>query len=302
MQDQRTRTLEALERRFAQAKSEVQSQQQKSKKRPVEDKKTFFVPVESLPVDSVIHPVNKPISISSSKKGNFSFPDRSSKGDTELNEPAYLKLSHSVHENLLPNGVQVSEGQVTVNGVLHELFQHGDSAKKYMQGSKNIKIENTILLDNYVQRSGSSNSGHMRALKYGSKRSEKHMSLKQHISIGTFDLLKTFLNFDIFKPMHEKWKSYMQKLLKIAGKEQVAQCFLNVDLHGAIILVVQCKIAAYVGLHGIMVRETKETFGIVTQDSKFKVVPKKFSVFMLEANHWKITLHGDKLVSRNLVP
>ncbi|XP_042054218.1 ribonuclease P protein subunit p29-like isoform X1 [Salvia splendens] len=292
MEDQRRRSLEALERRFSQAKSEVQSQQQMSKKRPAEDKKTFFV-------DS---PLNKPLSISSSKKGNFSFPDRTSKEDTEVNEPAYLKLSHFVHENLLPTGVQVSEGKVTVNGVLHELFQHGDSAKKYMQGSKNIKIENTILLDNFVQRSGSSNSGHMRAQQHGSKRSIKHMSLKQHKSIGTFDLPKAFHNFDIFKAMHEKWKSYIQKLLKIAGREQLAQCFLNVDLHGAIILVVQCKTAAYVGLHGIMVRETKETFGIVTQDSKFEVVPKKLSVFMLEANHWKITLNGDKLVSRNLVP
>ncbi|XP_042054222.1 uncharacterized protein LOC121798991 isoform X2 [Salvia splendens] len=269
MEDQRRRSLEALERRFSQAKSEVQSQQQMSKKRPAEDKKTFFV-------DS---PLNKPLSISSSKKGNFSFPDRTSKEDTEVNEPAYLKLSHFVHENLLPTGVQVSEGKVTVNGVLHELFQHGDSAKKYMQGSKNIKIENTILLDNFVQRSGSSNSGHMRAQQHGSKRSIKHMSLKQHKSIGTFDLPKAF---------HKR--------------EQLAQCFLNVDLHGAIILVVQCKTAAYVGLHGIMVRETKETFGIVTQDSKFEVVPKKLSVFMLEANHWKITLNGDKLVSRNLVP
>lgn len=35
-------------------------------------------------------------------------------------------------------------------------------------------------------------------------------------------------------------------------------------------VVVQCKIAGYVGIHGIMVRETKETFGIVTQDNKFK--------------------------------
>ena len=51
MEDQRRRTLEALERRFA---------QHKSKKRPAEDKKTFFVSL----------PVNKPLSISSSKKGS----------------------------------------------------------------------------------------------------------------------------------------------------------------------------------------------------------------------------------------
>ena len=58
--------MEALERRFAQAKSEVQTQQQKSKKRPAEDKKPVSVSVESLNVDS---PAVKPLSVSSSKKG-----------------------------------------------------------------------------------------------------------------------------------------------------------------------------------------------------------------------------------------
>ncbi|KAG6384285.1 hypothetical protein SASPL_155907 [Salvia splendens] len=178
MEDQRRRSLEALERRFSQAKSEVQSQQQMSKKRPAEDKKTFFV-------DS---PLNKPLSISSSKKGNFSFPDRTSKEG-------------------LPQAMLI-----------------------------------------YF--------------------------------------------FDIFKAMHEKWKSYIQKLLKLLGE--------NSWLSASLMSTYTCKTAAYVGLHGIMVRETKETFGIVTQDSKFEVVPKKLSVFMLEANHWKITLNGDKLVSRNL--
>lgn len=37
-----------------------------------------------------------------------------------------------------------------------------------------------------------------------------------------------------------------------------------------IIAVVQSKIVAYVGIQGIMVRETKETFGIVTRDDKFR--------------------------------
>ncbi|KAI3474678.1 hypothetical protein Pfo_029863 [Paulownia fortunei] len=303
MEDQRRRTMEALERRFAQAKAELQTQQQKSKKRPIEDKERVASNIEPSSADSR---VKKPFSDASSRKGlflsNFSFLGHTSKQDVEVNEPAYLKLSHPVHENLLPTGVEVSDRKLTVDRVLHELFQHGDSAQKYMQGSKSMKIENTILLDNYVQKSGMSSSSRIRALQNGSKRSKKHMSLKQHKRSGLFDLPKEFHNFEIFKPMHEKWKSYVQKLLKIVGKDQLAQCFLNADLHGAIILVVQCKIVAYVGIHGIMVRETKETFGIITQDNKFRVVPKKLSVFVLQADCWKITLHGDKLASRNLVP
>ncbi|GFP81477.1 ribonuclease p protein subunit p29 [Phtheirospermum japonicum] len=287
MEDQKRRTLEALERRFAQAKTEVENKKHKAKKRPIEDKQNVASNIESSSA------------LSTSKKPK---QDVSSRKDAEVNEPAYFKLSHPVHENLLPSGVEVSDGKVTVNRVLHELLQHGDAAQKYIQGSKNLKIENTILLDNFVQKSSMFSGGHNRALQNGSRRSKKHMSLKQHKISGSFDLPKEFHNFETFKPMHDKWKDYAQQLLKIVGKDQLAQCFLNADLHGAIILVVQCKIVSYVGTRGIMVRETKETFGIINQDNKFRVVPKNGSVFVLQADCWKITLHGDRLASRNLIP
>ncbi|KAL3642549.1 hypothetical protein CASFOL_013364 [Castilleja foliolosa] len=272
MEDQKRRTLEALERRFAQAKTEVENKQHKTKKRPieVEDK---VANIESSVADST---PKKPRRDASARKGNFSFSGHNtSKNDTEVNEPAYFKLSHPVDKNLLPSGVEVSDGKVTVNRVLHELLQHGDAAQKYIQGSKNLKIENTILLDNFVQKISMSSGGRNRALQNGSKRSKKHMSLKQHKLTGSFDLPKEFHNFETFKPMHDKWKGYVQQLLKIVGKDQLAQCFLNADLHGAIILVVECKTVSYVGTRGIMVRETKETFGIITQDNKFRLCRKK---------------------------
>lgn len=69
MEDQRKRTLEALERRFAQAKAEVvQTQQQRSKKRPSEYKEKIASNVELSSADSA---VKKPFSQSSSRKGLF---------------------------------------------------------------------------------------------------------------------------------------------------------------------------------------------------------------------------------------
>lgn len=75
-----------------------------------------------------------------------------------------------------------------VDMILHELLQHGDSAQKYLQGSRSKKIDNWILLDNYVQGRGKSTSSHIRALKAHSKRSKKHMSMKQHKKCGSFVL------------------------------------------------------------------------------------------------------------------
>ncbi|XWS55780.1 hypothetical protein CRYUN_Cryun09bG0030000 [Craigia yunnanensis] len=283
-QDQRKRTLEALERRFAVAKAEL-VQQQKNKKISLDKdgKESFSIN------SSVANASIAPSSNSSSKK------------DVEENSQAYSQLSEPIHENLLPANSKFSnkKGSMT-DKILHELLQSGDSAQKYIQGSRSIKIDNWILLDNFVQGRVMSTGSHIRALKNHSKRSKRHMSMKQLKKSGVFKLPQAIQKFDAFKPMHEMWKSYMNQLLKITGKNQLAQCLLGADLHGALILVAECKITSFTGVSGIMIRETAETFGLITQDDKFRVVPKKVSVFIFQVDCWKITVQGDKLTSRNL--
>ncbi|XWS55779.1 hypothetical protein CRYUN_Cryun09bG0030000 [Craigia yunnanensis] len=295
-QDQRKRTLEALERRFAVAKAEL-VQQQKNKKISLDKdgKESFSIN------SSVANASIAPSSNSSSKKGNFSFSGPSTSQDVEENSQAYSQLSEPIHENLLPANSKFSnkKGSMT-DKILHELLQSGDSAQKYIQGSRSIKIDNWILLDNFVQGRVMSTGSHIRALKNHSKRSKRHMSMKQLKKSGVFKLPQAIQKFDAFKPMHEMWKSYMNQLLKITGKNQLAQCLLGADLHGALILVAECKITSFTGVSGIMIRETAETFGLITQDDKFRVVPKKVSVFIFQVDCWKITVQGDKLTSRNL--
>jgi ribonuclease P protein subunit POP4 len=89
----------------------------------------------------------------------------------------------------LPVIMQLSsrEGHM-VDKILHELLQNGDSAQKYMQGSRSKKIDNWILLDNFVQGRGVSTGSHIRALRIHSKRSKRHMSMKQQKKCGSFDL------------------------------------------------------------------------------------------------------------------
>ncbi|XP_054815693.1 ribonuclease MRP protein subunit POP4 isoform X2 [Prosopis cineraria] len=293
-QDSRKRTLEALERRFAVAKAELLTQQKRDKKNIKEyGKQHDTASITSTDSSSLLcGPSSTPPVSTSSKK------------DSEEGAPTYAQLSQTVHENLLATNeeiMQFSAGrESSVNSVLHELLQKGDSAPKYMQGSRSMKIDNWILLDNLVQRCGASTGSHIRALRVNSKRSKKHMSMKQHKKHGTLDLPRKFHKFDTFRPMHELWKGYMQQLLNAAGKNQLAQCLLDADLHGAIILVVECKVISFTGVCGIMIRETAETFGIITEDNKFLVVPKKISVFVFHVDCWKVTLHGDKLTSRKL--
>ncbi|XP_055833282.1 ADP-ribosylation factor GTPase-activating protein AGD7-like isoform X2 [Solanum dulcamara] len=240
-EQQKKRTMEALERRFAQAKAEIHHQQHKNKKINVTITKTSAENnIELTPhgINSSLSPL-KSIATSSapsSKKGHISFSAHASAQDVELNNPAYLQISHSVDDNLLKITTEISGKNMTANDILHDLLQHGDSVQKYMQGSKNVKVDNWILLDNVVQKSSIATGARSRALQRRSKRSKRHMSIKQHKKFGSFDLPQESHDYDIFKPMHDKWKDYVTKLLMNIGKNQLAQSLLNADLHGALIL------------------------------------------------------------------
>lgn len=127
-----------------------------------------------------------------------------------------------------------------VDKILDELLRSGDSAQNYIQGSRRMKIDNRIHLDNKVQERKVSLAT---AFQSHSKRSKKHMSMKQHKKYGSLDLpqefhkwvffnrffdfgwmsfSETFLfvfcySFEKFKPMHEIWKGYVMQLLKSVG-------------------------------------------------------------------------------------
>ncbi|KAL9407122.1 hypothetical protein Peur_004094 [Populus x canadensis] len=295
--DQRKRTMDALERRFAVAKAELVQQQQKKHKVTHHE---GHRKENNNAASTSLHRADAPKTPSSnlSKKGSSFFFGYTPSQDPEENGLAYSQLPQDVHENLLTTGVKFeSKKGSVVDKILHELFQHGDASQKYMQGSRNIKIDNWILLDNYVP--SKSTGSQTRASQSNPKHSRRHMSMKQHKKLGMFNLPQDLQKFDVYKPMHEIWKDYMMQLLKKTGRNELPKCLLSADLHGAAILVADCKIKSFTGISGIMIRETAETFGIITQDNKLKVVPKKLSVFVFQIDCWKITMLGDKLSSRN---
>uniref|UniRef100_A0A0D9WHL1 Ribonuclease P protein subunit p29 n=1 Tax=Leersia perrieri TaxID=77586 RepID=A0A0D9WHL1_9ORYZ len=202
----------------------------------------------------------------------------------------------------------------------------GGDAGKITKGAKKLKLEKGILLDNYVHRGPRLVDAQAKSLLIHSKRSKRHMSLKQHKKCGSFDLPETLRKFDFYKPMHEMWKEYIKELTKTTPKKLLSENLLSADLHGALVIgdyklkrtcifnyfvvadiilygfvvstVAECKSASYQGVCGIMIRETAETFGLISEDNRFRVVPKAGSVFILQADCWKVTLIGDKLSPR----
>lgn len=85
--------------------------------------------------------------------------------------------------------MQLSDKKGSVpDKILHELLRNGDAAQKYSQGSKSKKIDNWILLDNLDKGSGAYDRARIKALNKNSKRSKKHMSMKQHKKFGSLTL------------------------------------------------------------------------------------------------------------------
>uniref|UniRef100_A0A7N0VCP9 Uncharacterized protein n=1 Tax=Kalanchoe fedtschenkoi TaxID=63787 RepID=A0A7N0VCP9_KALFE len=288
---QKKRMEDALERRFAAAKAELQQQQNRSSKRPRREDRTPSSGLNGGIQKSLPDKIVKPPAYKSHKK------------DEEETSPAYAGLAHSVDQNLLRSSIKMSDGKRSVvDSLMHELLQKGDFAQKYLQGSRSVKIDHSILLDNYVPPRGLSSIVRSKDSQSESKRSLKHMSMKQLKKAGALELPKEMRRYEAFLPMHEMWKDFMKQLLRPIGNAQLAQYIFDADLHGAIMIVADCKMAVYNGVTGIMIRETGETFGIITADDKFRVVPKKLSVFILQVEGWKVTLHGDKLINRKLNP
>ncbi|CAL0328272.1 unnamed protein product [Lupinus luteus] len=289
----RKRTLDALEKRFA--------TETVLNNATLNDPKTPPIRISNhKPSSNVSSSRSSRPSLDTPKVGNFTFVGTvPTSQDIEEGGPVYTQLTLPVNENLLKTNEKFSvDSGCSIDSMLHEILQKGDSSQKYMQGFRNLKINSWILLDNVHQGRSLASTSQTRALKIHSKRSKKHMSMKQHKKQGSLDLPQGFHKYDLFKPMHEMWKDYMMRLLKSTAQHLLPQCLLGADLHGAIILVVGCKMAHFIGTSGIMIRETAEAFGIITEDNKFQVVPKKVSVFVFQVDSWKVTLHGDKLSER----
>ncbi|XP_062179470.1 ribonuclease MRP protein subunit POP4-like [Phragmites australis] len=255
---------------------------------------------------------NKGVAFSSSRR-----QQKPSTSSGEESNPVYAELSCAIHDNLFQDGISELDSTEVVRSVIYDIIQKGGDAGKITKGAKKLKLEKGILLDNYVQRGPRLVDAQARSLLIHSKRSKRHMSLKQHKKCGSFDLDGTFHKFDLYKPMYEMWKEYIRELTKITPdlgyiiserlnerkliilrKKQLSENLLSADLHGALLIVAECKAASYQGVSGIMIRDTAETFGIISEDNRFRepaAVPKVGSVFILQADCWKVTLIGGKL-------
>ncbi len=134
----------------------------------------------------------------------------------------------------------------------------------------------------------------------------KALSAKEKRIIGVYEIPKEAQKYEIYVPLHQMWLGYIREILGMKEGERAyvtAQSagskLASADFHGSEVVVVRSRCVGLVGLKGIVVRDTKFTFQVVTEKNEMKskflymygrfecltsslAVPKKHTVFLFE--------------------
>ncbi|KAJ5120496.1 uncharacterized protein N7515_009884 [Penicillium bovifimosum] len=110
------------------------------------------------------------------------------------------------------------------------------------------------------------------------------LSARQKRESGLYDLPKEECKYAIFKGLHELWVGYMHEILDVKGGAHISPVshgskLVSADYHGAEVEVVRSRCAGRVGVKGIVVRDTKFTFVVVTERDEVKTIPKEHTIF-----------------------
>lgn len=132
----------------------------------------------------------------------------------------------------------------------------------------------------------------------GPKRSKyrKSMSSRQRKANG-FDVLSTdHENYELYLPLHDLWRQYMDNLLTGTRADKSGR-LTRADWHGAVIQVIKSQSPGLVGLTGIVLQETTNTFKIITAENKYKTLPKAHTVFTMKVGDNTVaTLYGNHIL------
>ncbi|KAI9763032.1 MAG: hypothetical protein M4579_000095 [Chaenotheca gracillima] len=116
------------------------------------------------------------------------------------------------------------------------------------------------------------------------KQKPKPLTAKEKRSLGVYDIPPEARKYAIYEPLHGMWLGYIREVL--AGSEgggpPAAAKMCSADFHGAKLEVVRARCVSRVGVKGIVVKDTKFTFEVITAKNELKIIPKEHAIFRFE--------------------
>ncbi|KAF2248678.1 ribonuclease-like protein P complex subunit Pop4 [Trematosphaeria pertusa] len=121
-----------------------------------------------------------------------------------------------------------------------------------------------------------------------SKLKPRPLSAAKKRALGLLEIPNEQQKYAIYEGLHRLWTGYMRDVLGLNAERthvtaaSAGQILASADMHGAILEVVRSRCVSRVGLKGIVVRDTKFTFEIITDKNVVKSVPKEHTMFRFE--------------------
>ncbi|VWU49994.1 ribonuclease P protein subunit p29, putative [Hepatocystis sp. ex Piliocolobus tephrosceles] len=105
------------------------------------------------------------------------------------------------------------------------------------------------------------------------------------------------MSYEYAIQLNKLWNIYVDELIKITNKHELDLSTINdMELNGAKIEIHKSRCATYIGLKGIILLETQQSFKIITPNNKTLILLKNKSVFSLYIKNKSYYLHGTQLL------
>jgi ribonuclease P protein subunit POP4 len=150
------------------------------------------------------------------------------------------------------------------------------------------KIKNRPLL---LKPTEPSNARHQRELhraqlkKRRKKLKPKPLSAREKRATCIYEIPKSEQKYEIYEPLNRLWIGYIQEVLGencTPVESGTVAKLVSADFHGAELEVVRSRCVSRVGVRGLVVRDSKFVFEIITRDNALKIIPKEHTVFKFE--------------------
>ncbi|KAI1857501.1 hypothetical protein JX265_011236 [Neoarthrinium moseri] len=112
----------------------------------------------------------------------------------------------------------------------------------------------------------------------------KPLSARQRRSLGLYDMPRQGQRYEIFVPLNRLWLGYVREILGnelYTGGQGAAAKLTAADYHGAEIEVSRSRCPSRVGIRGIVIKDSRFTFEVITPKNKVKLVPKEGTTFRI---------------------
>lgn len=118
--------------------------------------------------------------------------------------------------------------------------------------------------------------------KQKTKQRPKPLSARERRRLGLYDIPRDQARYALFEPLSALWLGYIREVLGAdvhRGGPEAAQKLTSADFHGAEVEVSRSGCVSRVGVKGIVVKDTRFVFEIVTRRNRIKTIPKEGTVF-----------------------